>query len=90
MSLVPPALDGVTADQTNAAPRDWAHGSLVFVCSLTAIVLVLVVNAVLRGPWLDEFWTLELADTRKSAAQLVDGWLRDTHSPTFNLLGDIS
>jgi hypothetical protein len=85
LCLVPPTLEGVTASQTNAAPREWAAGSLVFVCSLTAIVLVLVVNALLQGPWLDEFWTLELAHTRKSIAQLADGWLRDTHPPTFNI-----
>lgn len=85
MSLLPPALDGGTTNQTNTAPREWTVGSLVFACSLTAIVLVLVANALLQGPWLDEFWTLELADTQKSTAQLADGWLRDTHPPAFNL-----
>ena len=84
-NLAPPALHGVAAGRTEAAPHEWAAGSLVFVCALAAIVLVLVVNAISQGPWLDEFWTLELADTQKSTAELTDGWLRDTHPPSFNI-----
>ncbi len=80
-----PSLEARMASQTRAPHRKWATGSVVLGCSLTAVVLVLVVNALLQGPWLDEFWTLELADTRKSMAQLADGWLRDTHPPAFNL-----
>jgi hypothetical protein len=39
----------------------------------------------LRGPWLDEFWSLELADTRNGLIPLIrDGWLHDTHPPIFN------
>lgn len=39
----------------------------------------------MRGPWLDEFWTLELSDDRRGFGTLVhEGWLRDTHPPVFN------
>ena len=42
-------------------------------------------DAALRGPWLDEFWTVHLADSRQGLANLVrDGWLHDTHPPVFN------
>jgi hypothetical protein len=50
-----------------------------------AILAIATVDAALRGPWLDEFWTLELSDSRKGLLALVrDGWLRDTHPPVFN------
>lgn len=43
------------------------------------------VDAGFQGPWLDEFWTLELSDTGKGLVALVrDGWLHDTHPPAFN------
>lgn len=59
---------------------------LVFSGSIAVILLVMAVNAALRGPWLDEFWTLELSDPRRGLATLVgEGWLRDTHPPAFNL-----
>lgn len=59
-----------------------------------AILALAVVDAALRGPWLDEFWTLELADTSKGLSALVwDGWLHDAHPPVFNawatLLGSL-
>ncbi|MFO1158656.1 MAG: hypothetical protein U1E60_07440 [Reyranellaceae bacterium] len=55
---------------------------------------MLVANAALRGPWLDEFWTLRLSDSSDGVRALVrDGWMRDTHPPVFNawatLLGSI-
>jgi hypothetical protein len=60
--------------------------SLIVTGALAAIILVLTANAALRGPWLDEFWTLELSDHRKGVEVLIgDGWLRDTHPPAFNL-----
>jgi hypothetical protein len=47
---------------------------------------ILTANAALRGPWLDEFWTLELSDVRKGIEVLIrDRWLHDTHPPAFNL-----
>ena len=46
---------------------------------------IAAVDAGLTGPWLDEFWTLELSDTGKGLVSLVrDGWLHDTHPPLFN------
>lgn len=45
----------------------------------------MIVNAALRGPWLDEFWTLQFSDTSNGLRALMgDGWLRDTHPPIFN------
>ena len=59
---------------------------LVFVGSIAVILLVMAADAALRGPWLDEFWTLELSDPGRGLSALVsDGWLRDTHPPAFNL-----
>jgi hypothetical protein len=50
-----------------------------------AILVIAGIGAALRGPWLDEFWTLELSDSRNGLAALVrDGWMRDAHPPVFN------
>lgn len=52
---------------------------------LTAILALATIDAALRGPWLDEFWTLELSDTSKGMSALVaNGWMRDAHPPIFN------
>ncbi len=52
---------------------------------LTIILTLAVVDAALRGPWLDEFWTLELSDSGKGLAALIrEGWMRDAHPPVFN------
>lgn len=83
--LLAPTSDTITTIQRDVAPRELAVGDPVIVCAVAVIVAVLVVNALLQGPWLDEFWTRHLADTQKSMAQLVDGWLRDTHPPAFNI-----
>ena len=45
----------------------------------------MIAHALLRGPWLDEFWTLELSDPTRGLQPLTDGWLRDTHPPAFNV-----
>jgi hypothetical protein len=50
-----------------------------------AALLALSAHALLRGPWLDEFWTLELSDPSRGLLRLSDGWLRDTHPPAFNV-----
>jgi hypothetical protein len=53
--------------------------------ALGMILAVAALDAALRGPWLDEFWTLELSDTGKGLIPLIrDGWLRDAHPPAFN------
>jgi hypothetical protein len=42
-------------------------------------------NALLQGPWLDEFWTIELSDSHKGLISLIrGGWLHDSHPPVFN------
>lgn len=46
---------------------------------------IAVLDAAGRGPWLDEFWTLELSDTTDGLVALIrDGWLRDAHPPLFS------
>src|SRR4051812_31202419 len=58
---------------------------LMAVTALSLIMAVAVADAALRGPWLDEIWTLELSDTRTGLTALIrDGWLHDTHPPAFN------
>ncbi|MGE0573949.1 MAG: hypothetical protein AB7F22_14340 [Reyranella sp.] len=53
--------------------------------SVVAIPAILVVNAALRGSWLDELWTLHFSDNSNGLPALMrDGWLRDTHPPIFN------
>jgi hypothetical protein len=52
---------------------------------LSIILAIASVDAALRGPWLDEFWTLELSDSRNGLLALIgNGWMRDTHPPAFN------
>ena len=49
------------------------------------ILVIAVIDAALRGPWLDEFWTVELSDSRNGLPALIrDGWMRDAHPPVFN------
>ena len=49
------------------------------------ILVIAGIGAALRGPWLDEFWTLELSDSRNGLAALIrEGWTRDAHPPVFN------
>lgn len=53
-------------------------------------MLIAVTGAALRGPWLDEFWTVHLSDTSAGLAALIrDGWLRDAHPPLFNALSTL-
>ncbi len=53
--------------------------------AISLILACAALDAALRGPWLDEFWTLALADRSRGLAALIrDGWLRDTHPPLFN------
>jgi hypothetical protein len=66
--------------------RERSATGLITAGALAAILIVLTADAGLRGPWLDEFWTLELSDTFDGILVLIhDGWLRDTHPPAFNL-----
>ena len=53
--------------------------------AIAAILVFAATNAAVRGPWLDEYWTLHLSDSRHGLASLArDGWLHDTHPPVFN------
>jgi len=86
MSVLRPALEDVSAGSSRAAMRQPSATAVVPAAALLMILIVLVADAALRGPWLDEFWTLELSDTRQGWSALVrDGWLRDTHPAAFNL-----
>ena len=50
------------------------------------ILIIMSVDAALRGPWLDEFWSVELSDVGRGLLPLIrDGWLHDAHPPAFNL-----
>lgn len=56
--------------------------------ALGVIALVLIADALLRGSSLDEYWTAQLSDSAVYGgivAQIQDGWLHDTHPPSFNL-----
>src|SRR6476661_8409295 len=81
-----PADEGAFQRATAAALRqELLNPNLIAEVGVGAILVVAAANAALRGPWLDEFWTLELSDTRNGLLALVrDGWLRDAHPPLFN------
>src|SRR5215212_372102 len=58
---------------------------IVAAIGLSIILAIAAVDAAFRGPWLDEFWTLELSDNRNGLLALMrDGWMRDSHPPGFN------
>ena len=72
---------------TTAAPlrRELLTPTAIAGMGVCAILVIAGINAALRGPWLDEFWTLDLSDTRNGLPALVrDGWMRDAHPPVFN------
>ena len=92
MSLFRPALEEVAAGQIGTAgklvvvPLERPAVDLVIVGSIAVIMTLLTADAALRGPWLDEFWTLQLSDSGKGLPTLIeDGWLRDTHPPMFSV-----
>ena len=87
MATPAPPVDTAACMATSSNVR-WERSApgLIAAVALVAILIALSVDAALRGPWLDEFWTLELSDTRKGLGALIrDGWLRDAHPPAFNL-----
>ena len=80
-----PDVDGIHAIGDGAAPADRYVG-LIASGGVAIILVLLIIIAALRGPWIDEFWTLELSDTGKGLRALIrDGWLHDAHPPLFNL-----
>jgi hypothetical protein len=65
--------------------RELLHPNLAAAAGVGAILMIATANAALRGPWLDEFWTLELSDTGNGLLALIrDGWMHDVHPPVFN------
>ena len=70
------------------------EGSATGVIAAAAVGLILAlmsVDAALQGPWLDEFWTLELSDTSRGLLPLVrERWVSDLHPPVFNLWATLS
>ena len=72
---------------TTAEPlrRDLLAPNVIAAAGVGVILAIAAADAALRGPWLDEFWTLELSDTRKGLLALIrDGWMHDAHPPAFN------
>lgn len=68
-----------------AAWRQLVGERFVTAAAIGLILALAATDAARRGPWLDEIWTLELADTRAGLLALIrDGWLHDTHPPVFN------
>lgn len=85
MSLLKATLDETSKSISGSPAQTGSVVEFLVVLSLGAILVVLSANAMLQGPWLDEFWTLELSDSHKGLPLLIEGWLRDTHPPGFNL-----
>jgi hypothetical protein len=85
MSLLQPALEELSHGPPGSRTRDRSAIRLARVIALSAILLAATAQALLRGPWLDEFWTQELSDPSRGLLHLSDGWLRDTHPPAFNV-----
>jgi len=72
---------------TTAEPlrQDLLTPTMIAAVGVCAILVIAAIGAALRGPWLDEFWTLELSDASRGLPALIrDGWMRDAHPPVFN------
>jgi hypothetical protein len=81
----PPADVHAFPATTGALRRELVSPAAMAAAAIAVTLAIAVVDAAWRGPWLDEFWTLELSDARDGLPALVrDGWLRDTHPPLFN------
>jgi hypothetical protein len=85
MSDQPADVRALVATTAEPLRRELLTPTVIAAAGLVAILAFAVVDAALRGPWLDEFWTVELSDNRKGLAVLIrDGWMRDAHPPVFN------
>jgi uncharacterized membrane protein len=72
---------------TTAEPlrRELLAPTVIAAVGVGVILVIACIDAALRGPWLDEFWTLELSDSRNGLPALIrEGWMRDAHPPVFN------
>lgn len=86
MSLLKPVWEGPTESFASPTTHDGTTLRFVVGGAIAIILAIFVFDAASRGPWLDEFWTLELSDPSKGLHALVwDGWLRDVHPAAFNL-----
>jgi hypothetical protein len=70
-----PTTSAAALQQELLAPTFIAVGGV------SAILLLAAADAAMRGPWLDEFWTLELSDTHngwssRSSAGTPVRWYR--------------
>jgi hypothetical protein len=81
-----PATEAFPANRPWLLRRAPPTIGLITVGAVAIILVLLCADAARRGPWLDEFWTLQLSDRHEGFLALIrDGWLRDTHPPLFNL-----
>jgi hypothetical protein len=70
---------------TEPLRQDLLTPTMIAAVGVCAILVIAGIGAALRGPWLDEFWTLELSDASRGLPALIrDGWMRDAHPPVFN------
>ena len=70
---------------TEPLRQDIITPTMIAAVGVCAILVIAGIGAALRGPWLDEFWTLELSDPSKGLPALIrDGWMHDAHPPVFN------
>ena len=70
---------------TEPLRREVVTPAVIAAAGVGVILVIAVIDAALRGPWLDEFWTVELSDSRNGLPALIrDGWMRDAHPPVFN------
>jgi len=53
--------------------------------ALAIIIIALAASALLRGPTLDDYWTLYLSDSSRGIAKLANGrWIQDIRPPLFD------
>ena len=71
---------------TTAEPlrRQLLAPTVIAAVGVCAILVIAGIDAALRGPWLDEFWTLELSDTRNGLPAGPRGLAARCPSAVFN------
>lgn len=75
-------MTGATITDDPAAVTPWPKGMLAV--GLAICVAFMLLAASLRGPWLDEFWSVYQASQELPLAQLYrERWLADVHPPFF-------
>lgn len=85
MSDQPAGAGPLTRETAAPLRRALITPTVIAALGVSGILVIAGIGAALRGPWLDEFWTLELSDSRNGLAALIrDGWMRDAHPPVFN------